>query len=624
MKRHKLKDYGALELQSLFAYPKAEAAKRLGVGVSTLLRKCRKVGIKTWPYVVNRTDPTREQGPSTSVPADVGLQSADRSCGKRRNSGSSEAAVAMDRRAAARYRLERGLAAPDGRLDKSTRAWQTLGEDPDAGKVGGEGGMNERMMCLQTKANNSMLSLLKRLRSQQRGREVEVVMESTEKSKILQDRMLFEKVGPVYQRMRLRMQGKDVYKGVSMPSLIAVLDEAVGRLCTKRYIGDIGVARTASGAMRVHGLEGSGQEKLRTVFAKNLRSPRLAKWLIGIHDESSVKQNMYTHPFFMASWLAGLGHEHFDAREGTLAGIQKLRRKIERSEIQAMSDFGRLLRIHGVNPPPHHFAFPSRRKGSGEEDPVVQEIIASVQELEREDVKARPVMPRKEEWIGMSEGEVKCFQFLVQVQRTADICLNVEKERRRDHIHCLCSKATEYRNIPEQDIFALQSNLGFELMGRTDVEILQQLDPLALCMHIKMLEEVKLRLCCTRKGIAELPVTDRLFDIYVPTLVCQTSMWEKLLRHHQQGGANPYTDAFVMAEWLVALGYTSENLRSQKEEVHLLGEKIRCGAFDPLPEFSRLLHENDLPWPPHSFSSVIFDPNRSSAEGSSSMDGSER
>ena len=78
-----------------------------------------------------------------------------------------------------------------------------------------------------------MLSLLKRLRSQQRGREVEVVMESTEKSKILQDRMLFDKVGPVYQRMRLRMQGKDVYKGVSMHSLIAVLDEAVGRLCTK-------------------------------------------------------------------------------------------------------------------------------------------------------------------------------------------------------------------------------------------------------------------------------------------------------------------------------------------------------------------------------------------------------
>ena len=579
LKRHKLKDYGALELQSLFAYPKAEAAKRLGVGVSTLLRKCRKVGIKTWPYVVNRTDPTREQGPSTSVRADVGLQSADRSCGKRRNSGSGS---------------------------------------------GGEGGA-ERMMCLQTKANNSMLSLLKRLRSQRRGKEVEVVMESTEKSKILPDRMLFDKVGPVYQRMRLRMQGKDVYKGVSMPSLIAVLDEAVGRLCTERYIGDKGVARTASGAMRVHGLEGSGQEKLRTVFAKNLRSPRLAKWLIGIHDEPSVKQNMYTHPFIMASWLAGLGHEHFDAREGTLAGIQKLRRKIERSEIQAMSDFGRLLRIHGVNPPPHHFAFPSRRKGSGEEDPVVQEIIASVQELEREDVKARPVMPRKEECIGMSEGEVKCFQFLVQVQRTADICLNVEKERRRDHIHCLCSKATEYRNMPEQDIFALQSNLGFELMGRTDVEILQQLDPLALCMHIKMLEEVKLRLCCTRKGIAELPVMDRLFDIYVPTLVCQTSMWEKLLRHHQQGGANPYTDAFVMAEWLVALGYTSENLRSQKEEVHLLGEKIRCGAFDPLPEFSRLLHENDLPWPPHSFSSVIFGPNSSSSEGSSSsVDGSER
>ena len=79
-----------------------------------------------------------------------------------------------------------------------------------------------------------------------------------------------------------------------------------------------------------------------------------------------------------------------------------------------------------------------------------------------------------------------------------------------------------------------------------------------------------------------------------------------------------------MAEWLVALGYTTENLRSQKEEVHLLGEKIRCGAFDPLPEFSRLLHENDLPWPPHSFSSVIFDPNSSSAEGSSSVDGIER
>ena len=100
---------------------------------------------------------------------------------------------------------------------------------------------------------------------------------------------------------------------------------------------------------------------------------------------------------------------------------------------------------------------------------------------------------------------------------------------------------------------------------------LKQVNILDLRVHIKLLEEVKLRICHLGGTIKRIPLMDnKVFDCYVAVLMCNTKIGVKLLEYHQEDGNNPYTDPFVMATWLAAMGYFGEGLEIRNEEAHQL------------------------------------------------------
>ena len=459
--------------------------------------------------------------------------------------------------------------------------------------------------------NQNLERTLKRLRAQLMEREETNVRNEAQARMEDSDQKLFDLVPPIYHCSRLKLEEADrVLRQACMGRYIAILREARGRLLRTEYLGNLEIVQHAKKEVKK---ESQGDQRdaedaedlseHMKILAENLGT-KLAESLVHIHKDQTADQNLYTHPFRMACWLAGLGHSLFDATKGVREGILELQRLIVNREINTMAEFGRLLSVHGLDPPAHHFRSPLFSRPRKAED-------SKKEEEEKELVRSPPpnvnTNVTNTELQRMSHRQFEFYTFLNQVDRCLAFCRNLKMKRERDALFFVMSKVAEFRKLSHAGIFTLQKELLKDISQMTEEVWLKQVNILDLRVHIKLLEEVKLRICHLGGTIKRIPLMDnKVFDCYVAVLMCNTKIGVKLLEYHQEDGNNPYTDPFVMATWLAAMGYFGEGLEIRNEEAHQLAQAIREGSFNPMPDFNRLLKANDLPWPTHNFPIVWF------------------
>ncbi|QDZ24672.1 RWP-RK domain-containing protein [Chloropicon primus] len=323
---------------------------------------------------------------------------------------------------------------------------------------------------------------------------------------------------------------------------------------------------------------------------------KMAKELIRSHK--TLSQNVYNNSVMMSYWLAGLGYERLDLSNGFKQGVKKLQGEIERKELHAMAAFGRLLKMHGLEAPPHHF----KRAVYNMED-------------DTEEVKFKALVKSLYNPPEIDEGRPR--HQALETKAAQKLAEHVRSMRDRHGTDQVIESAKKYQKMETSDLFEIfkETFAKFKKDGRM---VLSNLPTVELRSIVKLVEEVKMRIMHLGghfKGEGMFFAGSELLEHYIPVLTMKLGpkAAQLLLRFHMMDQFSLYAHASSMATWLVGLGYSRDHWTSLSVAIKELMPEIENGVFDPMPTFAHLLEVHDLPWPPHHFKKCMY---RYKCEGS--------
>ncbi|WZN63383.1 hypothetical protein HKI87_07g49310 [Chloropicon roscoffensis] len=366
---------------------------------------------------------------------------------------------------------------------------------------------------------------------------------------------------------------------------------------------------------------------LRKVLSKNLESDGLVDRMMSLLQARDVRSNMYTHSLLMAMWLAGLGHPLFGKKHGVKSSILHLQNKIEDAEINAMLDFGILLRLQDLVPPvnPCH----DGTKNGICDDPwearrLQISLVSDLEEADRRrsdddrDDLCRRVNRKtmlnlsRQRFDGLTADGRGALRLLINKEKLLSMSIGVAMTAERRTFTCLSNEVKEMRLMSTEEVLSSQERLSQEISRLGPDTWSRNVSQLDVRHLLKREQEVKLRLHPCKQsvpkidGCGETPLAcfisvlgtclRRARDVLGMCSGCATSLCNAMIRNHHNGGPNPYTDSFTMAVWLCSLGFESGMQRTM-DDILLVERRIKSGEFNAMSALFELLNQHDLPWP---------------------------
>ena len=353
---------------------------------------------------------------------------------------------------------------------------------------------------------------------------------------------------------------------------------------------------------------------LRKVLSKNLESDGLVDRMMSLLQARDVRSNLYTHSLLMAMWLAGLGHPLFGKKHGVKSSILHLQNKIEDAEINAMLDFGILLRLQDLVPPvnPCH----DGTKNGICDDPwearrLQISLVSDLEEADRrrsddgrDDLcsvnrKTRLNLSRQR-FDGLTADGRGALKLLINKEMLLSMSIGVAMTAERRTFTCLSNEVKKMRLMSTEEVLSSQERLSQEINMEPDAwsKNASQLDVRHL---LKREQEVKLRLHPCKQSVPKIDgCGETPLACFISVLGRATSLCNAMIRNHHNGGPNLYTDPFTMAVWLCSLGFESGVQRTM-DDILLVERRIKSGEFNAMSALFELLNQHDLPWPPQIF-----------------------
>ena len=352
----------------------------------------------------------------------------------------------------------------------------------------------------------------------------------------------------------------------------------------------------------------------RKVLSKNLESDGLVDRMMSLLQARDVRSNMYTHSLLMAMWLAGLGHPLFvkKVKNGLKSSILHLQNKIEDAEINAMLDFGILLRLQNLVPPvnPYHDGTKNGIRDDPSEARRLQiSLVSDLKEADRRrsdddrDDLCRRVNRKtrlnlsRQRFDGLTADGRGALRLLINKEILLSMSIGVAMTAERRTFTCLSNEVKKMRLMSTEEVLSSQQRLSQEINRLRPDAWSRNVSQLDVRHLLKREQEVKLRLHPCKQSVPKIDgCGETPLACFISVLGRATSLGNAMIRNHHNGGPNPYTDSFTMAVWLCSLGFES-GMRRTMDDILLVERRIKSGEFNAMSALSELLNQHDLPWP---------------------------
>ena len=355
---------------------------------------------------------------------------------------------------------------------------------------------------------------------------------------------------------------------------------------------------------------------LRKVLSKNLESDGLVDRMMSLLQAQDVRSNMYTHSLLMAMWLAGLGHPLFVKKHGLKSSILHLQNKIEDAEINAMLDFGILLRLQDLVPPvnPYHDGTKNGIRDDPSEARRLQiSLVSDLEEAERRrsdddrDDLCRRVNRKtrlnlsRQRFDGLTADGRGALRLLINKEILLSMSIGITMTAERRNFTCLSNEVKKMRLMSTEEVLSSQERLSQEISRLGPDAWSRNVSQLDVRRLLKRKQEVKLRLHPCKQSVPKIDgCGETPLACFTSVLGRATSLCNAMIRNHHNGGPNLYTDSFTMAVWLCSLGFESGMQRTM-DDILLVERRIKSGEFNAMSTLFELLNQHDLPLPPQIF-----------------------
>ena len=588
-------------LVELFHFPSREVCERLQVSRTTLLRRCREFGIKEWPYLPDRS-PQEYQAIKKMFEVAGNDEDDCLEDTLKEDIEIEKPAVAQTTDRGDPVVLDANTVTSSGRKDSlppflasSTSSSMDFGEQAkvkEQAKVSGdvEGGIG-RVLEL----NDVLLDILRparKARFADRQEEFEMMSKWCEAQ---EDKVLFDMAPAIFECLQLSVTEADkklAHK--DMGKYVIALQHAAKRLRSPDYIGK---------AKAEWDRFSTGQEALDVyipVLVNGFGCPDPAKLLLDAYTHSY--QNVYNNSFCMAAWLVGLGYPCPQSPTQIFARVKDVQRQIEEVSVNAMEAFRELLDWHGLPPPPHPFHVPLYAHPGDTRRPKTKlEMI-----FEKRDFSSRSAT-------SMTESEQGYFEFLMKVEACISFSMHLKSYRENAMMDHITSAVMLYRKMSSTALFETQDELAAELRSNGN-DWMDGLDTMTLRTYTKLVEEVRLRVHCLGTKVKPASISNTVYEPYVPLLSCAMvpSTARQILTWHQTCIRNLYDDPYILALWLMGLGYKAKPAPvtlwggPKEEPARAIEREIRNESINGIAVFMSLVKENDVQMLYHHFRKASF------------------
>ena len=351
----------------------------------------------------------------------------------------------------------------------------------------------------------------------------------------------------------------------------------------------------------------------RKVLSKNLESDGLVDRMMSLLQARDVRSNMYTHSLLMAMWLAGLGHPLFvkKVKNGLKSSILHLQNKIEDAEINAMLDFGILLRLQNLVPPvnPYHDGTKNGIRDDSEARRLQISLVSDLKEADRRrsdddrDDLCRRVNRKtrlnlsRQRFDGLTADGRGALRLLINKEILLSMSIGVAMTAERRNFTCLSNEVKKMRLMSTEEVLSSQERLSQEISRLGPDAWSRNVSQLDVRHLLKREQEVKLRLHPCQQSVPKIDgCGESPLACFISVLGRAPSLCNEMIRNHHNGGPNLYTDSFTMAVWLCSLGFESGVQRTM-DDILLVERRIKSGEFNAMSALSELLNQHDLPWP---------------------------
>ena len=352
----------------------------------------------------------------------------------------------------------------------------------------------------------------------------------------------------------------------------------------------------------------------RKVLSKNLESDGLVDRMMSLLQARDVRSNMYTHSLLMAMWLAGLGHPLFvkKVKNGLKSSILHLQNKIEDAEINAMLDFGILLRLQNLVPPvnPYHDGTKNGIRDDPSEARRLQiSLVSDLKEADRRrsdddrDDLCRRVNRKtrlnlsRQRFDGLTANGRGALRLLINKEILLSMSIGVAMTAERRNFTCLSNEVKKMRLMSTEEVLSSQERLSQEISRLGPDAWSRNVSQLDVRHLLKREQEVKLRLHPCQQSVPKIDgCGESPLACFISVLGRAPSLCNEMIRNHHNGGPNLYTDSFTMAVWLCSLGFESGVQRTM-DDILLVERRIKSGEFNAMSTLFELLNQHDLPWP---------------------------
>lgn len=570
----------------LFHFPSREVCERLQVSRTTLLRRCREFGIKEWPYLPDRS-PQEYQAIKKMFEVAGNDEDDCLEDTLKEDIEIEKPAVAQTTDRGDPVVLDANTVTSSGRKDSllvsSTSSSMDFGEQAkvkEQAKVSGdvEGGIGR-----VRELNDVLLDILRparKARFADREEEFEMMSKWCEAQ---EDKVLFDMAPAIFECLQLSVTEADkklAHK--DMGKYVIALQHAAKRLRSPDYIGK---------AKAEWDRFSTGQEALDVyipVLVNGFGCPDPAKLLLDAYIHSY--QNVYNNSFCMAAWLVGLGYPCPQSPTQIFARVKDVQRQIEEVSVNAMEAFRELLDWHGLPPPPHPFHVPLYAHPGDTRRPKTKlEMI-----FEKRDFSTRSAT-------SMTESEQGYFEFLMKVDACISFSMHLKCYRENAMMDHITSAVMLYRKMSSTALFEKQDELAAKLRSNGN-DWMDGLDTMTLRTYTKLVEEVRLRVHCLGTKVKPASISNTVYEPYVPLLSCAMvpSTARQILTWHQTCIRNLYDDPYILALWLMGLGYKAKPAPvtlwggPKEEPARAIEREIRNESINGSAVFMSLVKENDV------------------------------
>ena len=354
---------------------------------------------------------------------------------------------------------------------------------------------------------------------------------------------------------------------------------------------------------------------LRKVLSKNLESDGLVDRMMSLLQAQDVRSNMYTHSLLMAMWLAGLGHPLFGKKHGVKSSILHLQNKIEDAEINAMLDFGILLRLQDLVPPvnPYHDGTKNGIRDDPSEARRLQiSLVSDLEEADRrrsDDGRDDLCRVNRKTRLNLSRQRFDrltadgrgALRLLINKEKLLSMSIGITMTAERRNFTCLSNEVKKMRLMSTEEVLSSQERLSQEINRLGPDAWSRNVSQLDVRRLLKRKQEVKLRLHPCKQSVPKIDgCGETPLACFTSVLGRATSLCNAMIWNHHNGGPNPYTDSFTMAVWLCSLGFESGVQRTM-DDILLVERRIKSGEFNAMSALFELLNQHDLPLPPQIF-----------------------